>query len=192
MLVDTAHSRYLAESEESVIEVRHHPFILFRPLAVAVGAIIGAAVIGSLTSWNRGTDFIDTIVGLIAIYFFFRFLWKLLLWGLDRIVVTDLRIFEVSGFFTRKVASMPLEKVTDMTYKRTIGGRLFGYGELVVESAGQLQAMDRISYLPSPDEFYRTVTTLVNSHTPPARVFMDETEPPPDDDDTGPLPRIIL
>ena len=192
MAVRSAHTRYLADSEESVIEVRHHPFILLRPLAAAVGVIFGAVVIGSLASWDNGSDFIDTTVGLVALFFVIRFLWKLLLWWEDRIVVTDLRIFEVSGVLTRKVASMPLEKVTDMTYKRTIGGRLFGYGELVVENAGQQQAMDQISYLPRPDEIYRTVTTLVNNNTPPARVLMDETEPPPDDDDTGPLPRIIL
>ena len=185
-------SRYLAESEETVMEVRRHLFSLLKPILAAVGAIFGAAAIGMLTSWENGQDFIDTVVGLIAIFFIARLAWKMLLWWEDRIVVTDQRIFEVSGVLTRKVASMPLEKVTDMTYRRTIGGRLFGYGDLIVENAGQKQAMDEIDFLPRPDEFYRTVTSLVNTHIPPARVLMDEGPPPPEDDDTGPLPRIVL
>ena len=192
LAIQATRSRYLAEAEEAILEVRHHPFTLIKPAAMAVLAVFGAAAIGVLTSWENGQDLIDTVVGLVAIFFMLRMLWKFLLWWEDRIIVTDQRIFEVSGVLTRKVASMPLEKVTDMTYRRTIGGRLFGYGELVLETAGDKQAMDEITYLPRPDEFYRTVTSLASTAQPPARVLMDEMGPSPDDDDTGPLPRIVL
>ena len=192
MVLHAPRSRYLAEAEEAILEVRHHPFTLIRPALFAVLAVFGAAAIGSLTSWENGQDLIDTIVGVIAIFFVLRLLWKFLLWWEDRIVVTDQRIFEISGVLTRKVASMPLEKVTDMTYRRTIGGRVFGYGDLVLETAGQKQAMDEIHYLPRPDEFYRCVTSLASTQAPPGRVLMDEMGPGPDDDDTGPLPRIVL
>ena len=192
MALHTPRSRYLSEAEEAILEVRHHPFTLMRPVVVAVLAIFGAAAIGSLTSWENGRDLIDTIVGLVALFFILRLMWKFLLWWEDRIIVTDQRIFEISGVLTRKVASMPLEKVTDMTYRRTIGGRIFGYGDLVLETAGQKQAMDEIEYLPRPDDFYRTVTSLASTQAPPARILMDEMGPEPDDDDTGPLPRIVL
>jgi membrane protein YdbS with pleckstrin-like domain len=190
--IQATRSRYLSEAEEAILEVRHHPFTLIKPALITFLVIFGAAAIGALTSWEDGKDFIDTVVGVIAIFFMFRMLWKFLLWWEDRIVVTDQRIFEVSGVLTRKVASMPLEKVTDMTYRRSIGGRLFGYGDLVLETAGQKQAMDEIVYLPRPDEFYRTVTSLASTQAPPSRILMDEMGPSPDDDDTGPLPRIIL
>ena len=184
--------RYLGESEEAVLEVRHHPFTLGRPALAALAALVAASFIGAVTSWEEGSDAIDTIVGLVAIGFVIRLLWKVLLWWCDRIVVTDQRIVEISGVLTRKVGSMPLEKVTDMTYRRTIGGRIFGYGDLVLESAGQKQAMEEIVYLPRPDEFYRTVTSLAGSHISPPRVLVDATGGSSEDDDTGPLPRIIL
>ena len=184
--------RYLGEIEEPVLELRHHPLTLTRPALFAVGAVLGASLIGALTSWEDGDDFIDTVVGLIAIFFVLRLLWKVVLWWYDRVVVTDQRIIEVSGVVTRKVASMPLEKVTDMTYRRTVGGRLFGYGDLVLETAGQKQAMDEIVFLPKPDHFYRTVTTLANTQAPPRRVLLDASNGGPEDDDTGPLPRIVL
>ena len=39
---------------------------------------------------------------------------------------------------------MPLTKVTDMSFKRSFPGRLLGYGEFIVESAGQDQALRNV------------------------------------------------
>ena len=52
---------------------------------------------------------------------------------------------------------MPLTKVTDMTYERSILGRLLGYGTFVLESAGQDQALSRIDHVPNSDENYRKI-----------------------------------
>ena len=85
----------------------------------------------------------------------------------DRIVVTDRRIFEVSGILTRKVASMPLAKLTDITYRRSLLCRLFVYGELIVETAGQEQSLQHITHLPRPDDVYRTIAWLVTGGLTP-------------------------
>ncbi len=193
MKAGTTRPRYVAELEEAVVETRRHPMILLRHIAFALAALVIASAIGALTSWDDGNDFIDNVMGLVALFFVGRLAWKVLLWWEDRVVVTDQRIIEVSGFFTRRVASIPIEKVTDMTYRRTVGGRVFGYGDLILETAGQTQALDEICYLPSPDEFYRIVTSLGTTQTQPSRVVLDGSSGPgPDEDDTGPLPRIIL
>ncbi len=186
--------RYLAEEEKLVLQVRRHPIVLLRPathlaLAVALGSLVGF-----VTGPSRGSDPIDAIAGLVAAFFLVRFLWRALQWLLDRVVVTNHRIFEVSGIVTRNVASMPLTKVTDMTYRRSLLGRVLGYGELILESAGQSQALSRISCLPRPDLFYRTVTTLAEAKSAqPRRVpALDEMLDQPDSADTGPLPRVIV
>ena len=56
---------------------------------------------------------------------------------------------------------MPLVKVTDLSFARPPGGRLFGYGEIVIESAGQDQALRRIRQLPDPDELYLEICDLL-------------------------------
>jgi uncharacterized membrane protein YdbT with pleckstrin-like domain len=190
-IVSVASERYLAAGEDPVLEVHRHGMVLAKPIFQSIAAIFLAALVGSLVSLDDKSDFIDTVVGLIAIFFVLRLGWKIMLWRLERIVVTDQRIFEVSGVLTRSVATVPLEKVTDMTYRRTLGGRILGYGDLIFETAGQMQAMDRIELLPRPDDFYRTVTSLVASRHEPGPVLL---EPPsgPDEDDTGPLPRVVL
>jgi uncharacterized membrane protein YdbT with pleckstrin-like domain len=183
-------SRYLSHDERVVIEVRRHVIVLARSGATAAVAVIAAGTIGWITTPLEGAAWLDTALGLIALFIAARFGWRLWQWWVDRIVVTDQRIFEVSGVLTRKVASMPLTRVTDMTYRRSLGGRLFGYGDLIVESAGQDQALSHINYIPNPDHFYRTITALVTSRLP--SMLPDEGGPEADQEDTGPLPRVIV
>jgi len=183
-------SRYLSHDERVVLQARRHFVNLLGPGTTALIAVTVAGTIGWITTPTAGTAWLDTAVGVVALAFAARFGWKVWQWWVDRIVVTDQRIMEVSGVLTRKVASMPLTRVTDMTYRRSIGGRILGYGDLIVESAGQDQALSRITHLPDPDHFYRTMTALVTSGLP--SLLPDEGELALDDDDTGPLPRVVV
>ncbi len=87
---------------------------------------------------------------------------------------------------------MPIGGVIDMTYRRTIMGRLLGYGDLVLESAGQDQALSSIEKLPKPDDFYRTVTGLVAARGSQPPEVAERVRGIFDDEDTGPLPRVIV
>ncbi|HEV2757014.1 MAG TPA: PH domain-containing protein [Actinomycetota bacterium] len=185
--------RYLAGDETVILEARRHMAVLARPAFTAVGAIALAVVVGTVLSPGDGGDLLDTAAGLFALWFLLRFMWRACEWWADRIFVTEKRIFEVSGILTRKVASMPLGNLTDMTYQRSLWGRIIGYGELIVETAGQAQALSRINYLSHPDEFYRAVTRLVTAGLLPAADAPGVTPPKRDEeDDTGPLPRVIV
>ena len=183
-------ARYLAHDEQVVLEVRRHPAVLARPVLAAVAVTAIGVVIGVVLTPDTRRDPIDTICGLVVLFFILRALWRVWEWWVDRVVVTDQRIFEISGVLTRTVASMPVGRVTDMTYRRTILGRLLGFGEVVVESAGQEQGLSSIDHLPHPDHFYRTITSLVTAGLP--AVEEDGTGPYYDEDDTGPWPRVTL
>jgi membrane protein YdbS with pleckstrin-like domain len=185
-------SRYLSADEKIILEVRRHFIVIVRPLLAALAAIFVAGMIGWATSPRSGSETIDLVAGLIALAFAARLGWRIWQWYVDRIVVTDQRIFEVSGVLTRKVASMPLTRVTDMTYRRSLLGRVLGYGDLIVESAGQDQALSHIERLPRPDDFYRTITSLVTAGIPSLLPEGDTEVRLPDDEDTGPLPRVIV
>jgi ABC-type transport system involved in cytochrome c biogenesis permease subunit len=181
--------RYLALDERMVVRIRRHPAVLSITVLQSLGAVFVALLISSWIS--AGVGAVDTVLGVIILAALGRLGWRLWEWSVDRIVVTDRRILEVSGLLSRKVASMPLDKVTDMTYRRTVTGRVLGYGAFIVESPGQKQAVEMINFIPQPDDFYQTVTSLVM--TGPE---MEDHLPVPvgddDDDDTGPLPRVIV
>jgi hypothetical protein len=56
---------------------------------------------------------------------------------------------------------MPLSKVTDMSFQRSSLGRILGYGEFILESAGQDQALRVVDHLPYPEQLYLEVCGLI-------------------------------
>ena len=186
--------RYLTLEERVILEVRRHYAVLIPPATLTVCILVAALVLGTMASPGDGSTFIDKLFGVLAVAAVFQLSWKSWHWWEDRVFVTDQRIFEVSGVLTRRVASMPLMRVTDMTYQRSLLGRMLGYGDIIVESAGSEQSLKCIDHLPRPDDFYRTITSLVIARMP-SMVPDDGTifsGGPDDPDDTGPLPRITI
>jgi hypothetical protein len=81
----------------------------------------------------------------------------------------------VYGIVVRKVAMMPMAKVTDMRYDRSLMGMLFGYGVYVLESAGQDQALTKVNYIPNPDLHYQEISAII--FAPPQRRLSDKLLP---------------
>ena len=175
------YDKYLSPGEETNLEVRRHWAALLWPAALLLAALLIGSFLGAWLSPGTNSDPVDTVAFLVVMFFLLRFGWKLFEWQIDRILVTNRRVVEVSGLITRRVASMPLTKVTDLTYKRTPLGRGLGFGELAIESAGQKQALEAITYIPRPDQFYRAFADLLNAAGPHRA---------PDEEDTGPIPRV--
>ncbi|HXZ71643.1 MAG TPA: PH domain-containing protein [Streptosporangiaceae bacterium] len=149
----------LHEREHQVITVRMHPAVLLSPVAIALAGLIAAVVLnGTLL---RDLPFIMMLVWVGWIILFLRALWLAATWSVEYFVVTSQRMILTSGLLTRKVAMMPLNKVTDMSFQRSLGGRLFGYGEFILESAGQDQALRNIPFIPYPEQLYLEVCDLL-------------------------------
>jgi membrane protein YdbS with pleckstrin-like domain len=152
------HDKYLIASERAVVVTRRHWFSLAK-----VGAGAGAVfLVGLLMVLSLGDEQFFAVIGVLALLGalgWFGFAWWC--WVTEEFVITDKRVLLVSGVITRRVAIMPLTKVTDLTYERSVLGRFLGYGAFVMESAGQHQAMSRIEYLPRPDRLYHEVSTLL-------------------------------
>jgi uncharacterized membrane protein YdbT with pleckstrin-like domain len=60
-----------------------------------------------------------------------------LFWLTTRYVVTDRRVLMRNGVLSRTGRDVPLTRVNDVSFKRTIVERMFGSGTLVIESAGE-------------------------------------------------------
>lgn len=147
--------KYLLPNEICVAMVRRHPAVLLVPSTQAVGGLLIAfALTGTLL---RGHGALIWIVWGLWAVLMARLVWVAVNWAVDYFVITSKRILLTSGVFTRSVAMMPLSKVTDMSFRRSFAGRLLGYGEFIVESAGQDQALRTIDHIPYPEELYRRV-----------------------------------
>ena len=152
-------NRYLLPHERQVITVHQHPAILIRPI---FEVLIGLAIAGWLTvavAKNNGTAVL--VIWILWGLVFLRLVWKVFEWGETYFVVTSQRFLLATGLVTRKVNMMPLAKVTDMSFQRSAMGRLLGYGEFIVESAGQNQALRIVDHLPYPEQLYLEVCGLI-------------------------------
>ncbi len=151
--------RYLLPHEQEVITVRKHPAVLLAPVAWAViGLALAALLTETVLRHDSGLTWIIWAAWGIV---FLRFLWAAVNWGVDYFVVTSHRFIETSGLLSRKVAMMPLVKVTDMTFERSFLGRMLGYGTFILESAGQDQALSKVDHIPYPEQLYLEVCSLI-------------------------------
>jgi hypothetical protein len=153
--------RYLLprEREKPIITVRKHPAVLILPIAAAVAGLVVAFLL-TATVLRTNAPARDA-VWLIWIALAVNLIWQATNWAVDYFVVTSQRMMMTSGILTRKVGMMPLGKVTDMSFQRSFAGRVLGYGEFIVESAGQDQALSRIDYLPYPEHLYLEVCEML-------------------------------
>jgi uncharacterized membrane protein YdbT with pleckstrin-like domain len=151
-------NRYLLPHERQVISVHRHPAVLIRPIfEVLVGLAIAGWISNSFTHGN-GTAIL--IIWLLWAVLLLRLAWKVLDYSLTYFVITSQRLLLASGFIA-KVDMMPLAKVTDMSFNRSATGQLLGFGEFIVESAGQDQALRHIDHLPYPEQLYLEVCGLI-------------------------------
>ncbi|GGQ37518.1 putative membrane protein YdbT with pleckstrin-like domain [Actinomadura coerulea] len=145
--------KYLMSYEGRVIAVRRHPAVLLLPVAVVVAGLIAcgaaSAVSGQIWIWW---------LWLITVCYL---AWKVISWSVDFFLVTEHRVMVVNGVLNRNVAMMPLAKVTDIALNRSVLGRVFGYGEFVMESAGQKQALRNVGFMPYPEQLYLEVSSVI-------------------------------
>ena len=151
--------KYLLPHEEQLITVRRHPALLMGPALLTLGGLIAAVVLSDTVlksqAWLVYLVWIGWGIVLV------RLIWKAMGWAADYFVVTSQRMMLTSGVLTRKMAMMPLAKVTDMSFERSFWGRLFGYGEFILESAGQDQALRVVDHIPYPEQLYLEVCNLI-------------------------------
>jgi uncharacterized membrane protein YdbT with pleckstrin-like domain len=149
---------YLLPTERRVIRVRQHWAYMTNHMAATALFLLVLVIVQRLLPASVLFDNVTFYLALVAVL---RFTILTILWWIERIVITDKRVMLAQGLVVHKIAMMPLGKVTDLTFERSLGGRMMGYGTIIVESAGQIQALNRIDYLPRPEEVYEALSELV-------------------------------
>jgi membrane protein YdbS with pleckstrin-like domain len=181
MLAPRDPDEYLLSTERRVIRLRRHWAYVLRQLLETVLALVVAFALSFLlakvTERSELISVLQSILWYVALFVLLRFTYYLVEWWVERIVVTDKRFMITTGIFTTNIAMMPVSKVTDLTYQRTVFGRMLGFGTLVVESAGQIQALNKIEFVPRPEEVFDAISELVFGEKNPQRFSMLKAPP---------------
>lgn len=143
------------EGEQVIDEVRHHPVVYVAPLGeflVLIAVLIATAFVP--------LDVAIVPIGL-AVLLGAHLGYHALKEHMDRFVVTNMRVFRISGVFTRKVATMPISRILDISVDQPFLGRLLGFGHLTFESAAQEQGLRDIRYVGHPSERDLTIQRVI-------------------------------
>ena len=117
----------LKKDEKILVVIRQHWLQLALPIIVWL-------ITSILLVW-----FLPTGTALLIAFVAFLFLlyeyinWKYNLWA-----VTNLRVVDESGFFSRYSKESPLDKINNVEYDQSFLGRLLGYGNVDIQTAAEM------------------------------------------------------
>lgn len=169
----------LAPGERFVVVARKHWVTIAEPVATAVLSFFFVVYFVWRYEQEHGQDasFLLVLWLLVAgraVFYFAE-------WWFGWFGSTQRRLLLQTGIIFQKVAMMPLEKVTDMSYTRSPMGQILGYGQFVMESAGQDQALRVVKFIPHPDRTYELlITTMFGPKDQPSKPAFDDGD---DEDD---------
>jgi uncharacterized membrane protein YdbT with pleckstrin-like domain len=119
----------LKKDEKLLLLTRQHWIIMALPCFVW----LLITIILFVTGWfSTSVKFI--IILLAAIYPLVEYIkWKYNLWA-----VTNMRVIDEQGFFTRYSKESPLDKINNVEYDQPILGRILGYGNVDIQTAAEM------------------------------------------------------
>ncbi len=143
------------EGEFVVDEVRHH-WAVYLPRMVeallCLGLVVLATVVPLVVAWV-----VLAAAAVVAV----RAVAKALASHVDRFVITNLRVFRSWGLVSQQLATMPIQRILDISVAKPVLGRLLGYGHFVFESAAQDQGLRDIRFVPRPFERDLTMQRVI-------------------------------
>ena len=140
--------RHLLRDEgEVIVDVVHHHWAAY---AVPILESVLAVFVLGLTSVVPVQ--LSTVTFVIALGIFGHAAWGTARERHDRFVITNMRVFRVHGVLSQRLATMPLQRILDITVVKPLHGRILGFGHFVFESAAQEQGLREIRYVGHPDQ----------------------------------------
>lgn len=150
--------KYLLPGEEAIIATRRHWAVLVEPAAKALPVLVLGGWLLLLDPANEVTSTAGLLVLLIGLGYLGL---RVAEWWMRHFIVSARRMLLTSGVVVRTVTLLPRRRITDLTWQETFFGQLLGYGTFRVESAGQHQALSRVTFLPHADDLYRKISELL-------------------------------
>lgn len=117
----------LKKEEQILLIIRQHWLRLVLPFFAWL-------LLTVILAWWLGNATALIIILVTALYPLIEFInWKNNVW-----CVTNLRVVDESGYFTRYSKESPLDKINNVTYDQSLWGRLFGFGSVDIQTAAEL------------------------------------------------------
>src|SRR5829696_7920936 len=127
----------LGQNERIILATRQHWFVLFSNIVLEIVLILVLIVgISAAATVNQlaGFGYILVLVPLIGM------LRDILIWRNREYIVTNRRVIQINGVFSKDVVDSSLEKVNDVKMNQSFFGRMFDYGDIEILTASEVGA----------------------------------------------------
>ncbi len=139
----------LGENEHVVLETHQHWFVLFNKIfleIILIAIIVAAVIVGMTFSQLAIYGLILVLVPLVGL------VRDVMIWQNNAFVVTNRRVIQISGVFSKEVVDSSLEKVNDVKLSQSFFGRMFDFGDVEILTASEL-GVNLFHEIANPVEF---------------------------------------
>lgn len=142
---------HISDGEDVVWESRPHP------IEMGLGAPAGVALVLAgflLAGWSaaQGGVGAPTLVGAaVSLLGLALALARYVVWTSTRYVITTSELYKKRGVVSRDVTQFRLDRVQNTSLSQGVGGRLLGYGDLTVYTAGSGEPELTFERAPRPE-----------------------------------------
>lgn len=139
----------LQTNENILLRTRTNWTVLVLPMLIAIVALAFGIWLGNALGliW----------VALIILPALGYFGWKYLEWKHNIWVITNFRVIDEFGIFNINTRESPLDKINNVSYSQSVWGRLFGFGNVEIQTAATT-GETIYYYVDSPKTLKDTIT----------------------------------
>ena len=156
---DTYLKSLLGENEHVLFVTHHHWMVLAGEIfAEALLSVVLVTLVSII--WYFWVPNILIALGYLLLIIPLISLWRdVLIWRNREYVVTDRRVLQLSGVFSKNVTDSSLDKVNDVKMSQSFLGRILDYGNIEILTASELGA-NKFTYIGRPIQYK---TAMINA-----------------------------
>ena len=158
-MTDSYLKNLLGENEQIIFATRQHWLVLLGQILAKSVLALGLAILITLIWRIWLPHSLVPLAYLLLILPLLGLLRNVIIWTSRQYIVTDWRVIQISGVFSKEVTDSSLEKVNDVKLEQSLGGRLLDYGDLEILTASEL-GVNRFTQVGQP---IRLKTAMLNA-----------------------------
>lgn len=141
----------LKKDEKIILVTKPHWFTLGLPFLIMLAGFI----IGSIIEKSAKGSYGLFLILIVLCYFIFKIIQR----NMNIWVVTNLRVIDEYGVISNNSKESPLDKINNVTYKQSFWGKIFGFGNVQIQTAAEIGSTTYFA-VEKPKELKDTITQM--------------------------------
>jgi uncharacterized membrane protein YdbT with pleckstrin-like domain len=143
--------KLLSAGEEIRIEFRPHWSQILKEGLLTIMVAVLLILIAS-----RRFDAKEWVIAVLVVLWFVVVVAEFVRWWTTQHVITNERVIHRTGLISKKGTEIPLEVINDVAFKQSMIERVFGSGDLLIESAGT-HGQSAYTDIPQPERIQKLI-----------------------------------